>query len=164
MQENNQVPVENNVVVEQPKKKDHTVLIVVLVVVGAVFLYLGITVFSAARNVSGLLDEAKLKTFVMETQTIAQESMMEWTNYSKGTAIVYSFNNGVTCKNQIYTTLSPKINYYVKMDETGKIKQLIVNDGTYGYEYEGEDLNITSISKNDVHLLTEKNVTIPSCD
>ena len=50
------------------------------------------------------------------------------------------------------------------MDETGKIKQLIVNDGTYGYEYEGEDLNITSISKNDVHLLSEKNVTIPSCD
>ena len=164
MQENNQVPVENNVVNEQPKKKDHTVLIVVLVVVGAVFLYLGISVFSAAKNVNGVIDEARLKTFVIESQTIAQESMSEWYRTSNGTSIVYSYNNGVACKNQIYTTLSPKINYYVRIDETGKIKQLIVNDGIYGYEYEGEDLNITSISKNEVRLLTEKSVTIPSCN
>ncbi len=169
MQDNNEInnnqQVQENTTIETPKKNNHIVLIIVLIVVAAVVGFFVLIVMNAKKNVDSIFDKAKLSTFVMEVKNVYYESQTEWTTSSNGYEAVYATNNGIKCDNYLKSNnWSSNVNYYIKISSDGRMEKLIVTDGTYGYKYEGDNLEASDIIDADVKLLSESNITIPSCN
>ena len=124
------------------KKKGFT-----LVELLAVIAILAILVIIALPNVMSMFNNAKKSSFETEVKQIFKLTKSQWMsdNLTSGNEAIYSkCENG--CNNPIKSMDARKgLNYYIKVNGTGKITRLYVTDGTFQYEYSGLELKIEEI-------------------
>ena len=115
----------------------------------AVIAILAILVIIALPNVMSMFNNAKKSSFETEVKQIYKLSLSQWMsdNFTSGNEMIYSkCEDG--CENEIKSLdARNNLNYYVKVNGTGKITELYVTDGTYQYEYKGDELKPEEIKE-----------------
>lgn len=126
----------------------------------AVIAILAILVIIALPNVMGMFKTAKKNSFTTEVKKIAQTAEQQW-----------MIDSMVTTSEKVYARCSEgcgpgldlsgrtELDYYVKLNKGGKIVRLYATDGTYQYEYNGEELSVEEIDgTQEVQDLEQANV------
>ena len=124
------------------KKKGFT-----LVELLAVIAILAILVIIALPNIMSLFNKAKQSSFETEVKQVYKLAKAQWMSDSFGLngEKVYSQNsNGCTNSLKNMNTRN-NLNYFVKLNGTGKVIELYVTDGTYQYSYNGDELLLENI-------------------
>ena len=121
----------------------------------AVIAILAILVIIALPNVMSMFNNAKKSSFETEVKQIYKLSKAQWMNDSLSTSTEEIYSNCKTgCTNPLKNMDSRNdLNYFVKLSGTGKVLNLYVTDGTYQYEYNGNDLNQEEIK--DISIIAE---------
>ena len=116
------------------KKKGFT-----LVELLAVIAILAILVIIALPNVMGMFNNAKKSSFETEIKNIIKYAGTEWmtSNGLSGAAHEVEFSTAATKISSLDSRAQLK--YYVKLDSTGKVKELFVQDGTFWYAKQDSD-------------------------
>ncbi len=122
----------------------------------AVIAILAILVIVAMPNVLGMFNQAKLNTFVTETQTIMSQSSVKFVSEAlktKGKELVfYKNSNELDEAKKKYNELDMsgnEKNYFVKMNRNGEFVRVVVWDDNFCYD-SGE----TTITKENVLATT----------
>ena len=154
---------------ESESKKNIVVLIIVILAIaslcGVIYYYFS-TIKVATTEVNDMYSKAKLNSFVTEVKSIFIESESQFVideGLNSLSEVEYGRSNGVNCAKSISLSIRNELNYYIKVTSGGKTTSMIVSDGTYSFEYNGEDLNINEITSDKVKLVSESNVVIPTC-
>ena len=117
----------------------------------AVIAILAILVIIALPNVMGMFNNAKensFKTEIKEIYKTAQNQWMQDSMYSTG-EVVYSRCSGCTGKS-LDLSGRDDLEYYIKVDKSGKVSEFYATDRTFQYSYNEGDLkveDITSVQK-----------------
>ena len=123
----------------------------------AVIAILAILVIIALPNVMSMFNNAKKSSFETEVKQIFKLTKSQWMsdNLTSGNEAIYSkCENG--CNNPIKSMDARKgLNYYIKVNGTGKITKFYVTDGTFQYSYNGEELKQEDIK--DIQIIAELN-------
>ena len=151
--QNTEVPV-----AQQTEKKKLSVGAIIGIVAGVVILLVvGISFYLRYRNVSEMLDGAKLSTFVTEVHWIMDtaktgfmDEAMKPGNY--GTSI--EFNS----ENNPFAEFETSKKYKINLDRNGNITGVIVYDQNFCYSVPdefGQELDKSMVSVNDIMLHNE---------
>ena len=136
------------------KKKGFT-----LVELLAVIAILAILVIIALPNVMGMFNKAKKGAFETEVKEILKLSKTQWMSdniTSSGETEYSKCESG--CTNPLKNMDARKsMEYYVKLNSNGKVVKLYATDGTYQYEYNGEELKADDIK--DIKTVADLNKT-----
>ncbi len=113
----------------------------------AVIAILAILVIIALPNVMSLFNEAKSNSFKTELKEIAKTAEQQWMSDSmfETELKTYARVKNSNCTNQLKLSGREEINYYIKLNKSGKIIEYKASDGTYQYSYSGNGLNIEDI-------------------
>ncbi len=121
----------------------------------AVIAILAILVIIALPNVMNMFNNAKKSNFETEVKQIYKMSITQWMsdNITSSSEIIYSkCEDG--CENSLKNLdARNSLNYYVKVNNSGKVTQLYVTDGTFQYKYDGNDLKTEEIK--DIETIAE---------
>jgi len=114
----------------------------------AVIAILAILVIIALPNVMSLFNEAKSNSFKTELKEIAKTAEQQWMSDSmfETELKTYARVKNSNCTNQLKLSGREEINYYIKLNKSGKIIEYKASDGTYQYSYSGNGLNIEEIN------------------
>ncbi len=133
----------------------------------AVIAILAILVIIALPNVMGMFNQAKENSFTTEIKTVYQQAEQKWISDSM-------FNTGekvyARCKSQVCTSqldLSGRteLEYYIKINQAGKVIEYYATNGTYQYSYSGNGLNITDIKNVDqIAGMSDSNKIVITCN
>ncbi len=123
------------------KKKGFT-----LVELLAVIAILAILVIIALPNVMGMFNTAKESSFTTELKQIYKVAQQQWMSDSMFTTgeKVYTRCNGCNGE-ELNLSGRTELEYYIKIDQSGKVVEFYATDGTYQFAYEG-DLLATNIN------------------
>ena len=159
--QNTEVPV-----AQQTEKKKLSVGAIIGIVAGVVILLVvGISFYLRYRNVSEMLDGAKLSTFVTEVHWIMDtaktgfmDEAMKPGNY--GTSI--EFNS----ENNPFAEFETSKKYKINLDRNGNITGVIVYDQNFCYSVPdefGQELDKSMVSVNDIMLHNENDNLNDGC-
>ena len=113
----------------------------------AVISILAILVIIALPNVMGMFNQAKQNSFTTEIKEIykvAQQTWMSDSMFDTGDRSYARCDN--SCPNKLDLSGREELHYYIKINKAGKVVEFSATDGTYQYEYTGDDLKIEDIS------------------
>ena len=111
----------------------------------AVVAILAILVIIALPNVMGMFNKSKENTFITELKSIYRTAESQWISESMFDTQekVYSrCKSG--CTNPLNLSGREELEYYIKLDKSGKVVEFYATDGTYQFEHNG-DLLLTNI-------------------
>ncbi len=112
----------------------------------AVIAILAILVIIALPNIMSLFNEAKKNSFTTEIKMIVKTAQQQWINDSMYETEYKIYSKcGDGCKNPLKMSGRKEIDYYIKINKAGNIVKFEATDGTYQYEYVGNDLKIEDI-------------------
>ena len=112
----------------------------------AVIAILAILVIIALPNIMSMFNQARKNSFTTEIKEIYKVAQQQWISDSLFTTSdkVYS-----RCESGCNSTLDlsgrQELEYYIKIDKSGKVTNYYATDGTYQYSYNGGDLKIEDI-------------------
>jgi prepilin-type N-terminal cleavage/methylation domain-containing protein len=114
----------------------------------AVIAILAVLVIIALPNIVSLFNEAKKNSFINELKTIVQVAQNQWITDSmfNTNEKEYSRCKNNACPDNLELNGRKEIDYYIKLDKSGKIINFSATDGTYQYNYEGPGLDIEKIN------------------
>ena len=128
----------------------------------AVIAILAILVIVALPNVLSMYRDAKKNTFTNELKNIYRTAETQWMSDSMFDSSEKEYAKcSDNCPNNLKLSGGNKINYYVKLDESGKITEYYAENGTYQYSYKGPGLSIENIEQ--VSEIDENNKITISC-
>ena len=111
----------------------------------AVVAILAVIVIIALPNVMGMFNKSKENTFTTELKNIYRTAESQWISESMFDTEekVYSrCKSG--CTNPLNMSGREELEYYIKLDKSGKVVKFYATDGTYQFEHNG-DLLLTNI-------------------
>ncbi len=113
----------------------------------AVIAILAILVIIALPAVLRMYNSARKDTFKTEVRSIYKTAQNQWlqdfnTSSSERT---YANSNDNICQNKLNISGRNNLEYYIAINQSGKISKLYVTDGKYQYAYKGNGLNIDEI-------------------
>ena len=111
----------------------------------AVVAILAVIVIIALPNVMGMFNKSKENTFTTELKSIYRTAESQWISESMFDTQekVYSrCKSG--CNNSLNLSGREELEYYIKLDKSGKVVEFYATDGTYQFEHNG-DLLLTNI-------------------
>ena len=113
----------------------------------AVIAILAILVIIALPNVMGMFNEAKKNSFATEVKEIYKVAEQQWMNDSmiSTNEQVYSRCSSCTGKS-LQLTGRNELDYYIKFDKSGRVREYYATDGTYQYRYTGDGLLVQDIT------------------
>ena len=121
----------------------------------AVIAILAILVIIALPNVMGMFNTAKKNSFTTEIKEIYKQAQQQWISdsmLSTGDISYWRFNNGATKGSTstqnpggIDLTGRTQLDYFIKINKSGKVAQYYATDGSYQYYYDGSDLKVEEI-------------------
>ena len=128
----------------------------------AVIAILAILVIIALPNVMGMFNEAKKSSFTTEVKEVYKVAQQEWMMDSMTTTGDQVYTRCKTCTGKsLQLSGRSELDYYIKIDKSGKITEYYATDGTYQYKYNGGELNIESIKDiESVSSLDEDNILV----
>lgn len=174
----NTVPVENNAevnpgvqntevpVAQQTEKKKLSVGAIIGIVAGVVILLVvGISFYLRYRNVSEMLDGAKLSSFVIEVQGIMDTAKTGFMNEAMkpgnyGTSV--EFNS----ESNPFAEFKTSKKYKINLDRNGNITGVIVYDENFCYSVPdefGQELDKAMVTVNDIMLHNENDNLNDGC-
>ena len=117
------------------KKKGFT-----LVELLAVIAILAILVIIALPNVMGMFNQAKQNSFTTEVKEIFKQAEQQWISDSmlstqEVTYWRFGGDTGASVGNGIQLTGRTQLDYYIKVNKSGKIVEYYATDGSYQYVY-----------------------------
>ncbi len=117
----------------------------------AVIAILAILVIIALPNVMGMFNTAKENSFTTEVKEIYKVAEQTWINdsmFESGEKVYSRCKKG--CTNSLDLTGRSELEYYIKLNQSGKVTDYYATDGTYQYSYSNPDgLKIENIKKVD---------------
>ncbi len=125
----------------------------------AVIAILAILVIIALPNVMGMFNTAKENSFKTELKEIYKAAEQTWINdsmYNTNEQIYSRCENG--CSNSLDLSGRSNLQYCIKFDNSGKIKEYYATDGTFQYSYNGGNLKIEDI--NDIEKISGSNISL----
>ena len=116
----------------------------------AVIAILAILVIIALPNVMGMFNKSKENTFITELKSIYRTAESQWISESMFNTEekVYSrCRSG--CNNSLDLNGREELEYYIKLDKSGKVVEFYATDGTYQFKHNGNLLltNIQDVEK-----------------
>ena len=135
----------------------------------AVVAILAVIVIIALPNVMGMFNKSKENTFTTELKNIYRTAESQWISESMFNTEekVYSrCKSG--CNNLLKLSGREELEYYIKLDKTGKVVEFYATDGTYQFEHNGDLLltniqgveKISELGKNDIFEIKNNNILI----
>ena len=113
----------------------------------AVIAILAILVIIALPNVMGMFNTAKensFKTEVKEIYKVAQQTWMQDSMFKTDEKVYSRCNSG--CSNGLDLSGRSDLQYYIKLNKSGKVVEYYVTDGTFQYIFNDPDgLNVEDI-------------------
>ena len=127
------------------KKKGFT-----LVELLAVIAILAILVIIALPNVMGMFNQAKQNSFTTEAKEIFKQAEQQWISDSMLSTQEITYHRvggttGASVGNGIQLTGRTQLDYYIKVNKSGKIVNYYATDGSYQYIYIGDGLLVEEI-------------------
>ena len=127
------------------KKKGFT-----LVELLAVIAILAILVIIALPNVMGMFNQAKQNSFTTEVKEIFKQAEQQWIsdsmiNTQEITYYRIKGYTGASTGNGIQLTGRTQLDYFIKVNKSGKIVEYYATDGSYQYIYIGDGLLVEQI-------------------
>ncbi len=113
----------------------------------AVIAILAILVIIALPNVMGMFNTAKENSFKTEIKEIYKTAQQTWIQDSMfgNTEKTYSrCKSG--CSNSLDLTGRTELEYFIKINQSGKVTEYYATDGTFQYSYSDGDLKIENIT------------------
>ena len=132
----------------------------------AVIAILAILVIIALPNVMTMFNNAKKESYITEAKEIIKVAEQTWISDSMFNTKdrVYIRCEGCT-GDSLDLSGRNSIDYYIKIDKSGKIVEYYNTDGTYQYEYKGQGLKVEDIKNVDqVSEITEDKQIEISCE
>ena len=116
----------------------------------AVIAILAILVIIALPNVMGMFNQAKQNSFTTEVKEIFKQAEQQWISDSMlntDSIIYYRINGetGASIGSGIQLTGRTQLDYYIKVNKSGKIVNYYASDGSYQYIYMGDGLSVENI-------------------
>ena len=113
----------------------------------AVIAILAILVIVALPNVMKLFNRAKQNAFETEIKEVFKTAQQQWIADSmfKTEEKVYARTKSNNCTNKLDLTGRNELEYYIKLDKSGKVVAYYATDGSYQYSYSGTGLKIEDI-------------------
>ncbi len=119
----------------------------------AVIAILAILVIIALPNVMGMFRTAKKNSFETEVKNIYKVAQQQWMMDSMMETKDQVYSRCSTCTGkQLSLSGRQELDYYIKLDKSGKVVNFYATDGTYQFSYDG-DLLATQI--NDVEEIAK---------
>ena len=116
----------------------------------AVIAILAILVIIALPNVMGMFNEAKKNSFMTEVKQIYKVAQQTWISDSMMNTSNQVYSRCKTCTGKsLLLTGRQQLDYYIKLDKSGKVVQYYATDGTYQYSYNGPGLLVENITNVD---------------
>ena len=143
------------------KKKGFT-----LVELLAVIAILAILVIIALPNVMKMFRDAKENAFKTELKNIYKVAQQTWMSESMFDTNIkeYARCKSNTCPNTLDLSGRTEVEYYIKLDKSGKVVAFDATDGTYQYHYSGPELQIENINNvEDISTLGTDRIISISC-
>jgi len=126
-------------------KKENGFTLVELLAVVAI---LAILVIIALPNVMGMFNQAKENSFTTEIKEIYKVAQQQWMMDSMMSTKDQVYSRCESCNgNELQLSGRSQLNYYIKIDKAGKVKEYYANDGTYQYAYNSGDLRVEDIKE-----------------
>ncbi len=112
----------------------------------AVIAILAILVIIALPNVMGMFNDAKKNSFTTELKNIYKVAQQQWMTDSMLTTGEQTYSRCKTCTGKsLQLSGRTELDYYIKIDKSGKVVKYYATDGTYQFSYDG-DLLATQIN------------------
>ena len=106
----------------------------------AVIAILSILVIIALPNVMGMFKSAKKNSFITEIKEIYKTAESTWMSESMFNTNELSYSRCSSgCMHGLDLSGRTELEYYVKVNKSGKIVKLYATDGTFQYSYDGND-------------------------
>ncbi len=130
----------------------------------AVIAILAILVIMALPAVLNMFTQARIDTFENEVKTIYRTAQQNYL-LNGGAAVSYGSAGATGCTTPLDMTGNNKLHYSVKIDGSGKVTSLIVNNETYGYS----NTNAAGFNIEDIDVGTSATIktaaqATPSCN
>ncbi len=108
----------------------------------AVIAILAILVIIALPNIMGMFNQAKENSFLVELKEIYKLAKETWINDSLTNTQerIYARSKSEVCNNQLDLSGRQEIEYYIKINQAGNVTEYYATDGTFGFKYEGLNL------------------------
>ncbi len=111
----------------------------------AVIAILAILVIIALPNVLKMYNGAKQSTFESELKTLYTAAQDEWISVSMTDPGMKIYNKCSDCDNPLNASVRSDLDYYIKIDSSGKVVEYYATDKTHQYIYYGDDLKVDNI-------------------
>ena len=131
----------------------------------AVIAILAILVIIALPNVMGMFNEAKKSSFTTEVKEVYKQAQQTWIMDSMLSTSDQVYSRCKTCTGKsLQLSGRSELEYYIKVDKSGKVVQYYATDGTYQFSYDGDLLatqindveEIASLDKDDMLKITDR--------
>jgi prepilin-type N-terminal cleavage/methylation domain-containing protein len=142
------------------KKKGFT-----LVELLAVIAILAILVIIALPNVLGMFNDAKKSTFNTEVQSIFKQAQTDFVQDSIKSAGPQTYCTAKYCATENKLNLETTKDYYVSLDASGNVLNVVVSDASFAYGIIGsasDPIKVNDIAEDDVKGIGD--VTLPDKD
>ena len=113
----------------------------------AVIAILAILVIIALPNIMSMFNQARKNSFTTELKEIYKVAQQQWISDSlfSTNEKVYSKTQSQSCAHPLDLSGRSNLEYYIRIDKSGKVVEYHASDGSYQYSYEGNELAITDI-------------------
>ena len=112
----------------------------------AVIAILAILVIIALPNIMSMFGNARKNSFTTEIKEIYKVAQQQWISDSLFTTSDKEYSRCKSgCNNTLDLSGRQELEYYIKIDKSGKVTNYYATDGTYQYSYNGGNLKIEDI-------------------
>ena len=108
----------------------------------AVIAILAILVFIVLPNIIKMFNDSKENAFLVEVKEIYKTAKQTWINESliEVKERIYSRTTNQTCPHELALSGRKNIDYFIRIDNAGKVVEYYATDSTYGFKYVGSGL------------------------
>lgn len=128
----------------------------------AVIAILAILVIIALPNVLGMFNDAKKSTFNTEVQSIFKQAQTDFVQDSIKSAGPQTYCTAKYCNTENKLNLETTKDYYVNLDASGNVLNVVVSDASFAYGIKGTAIKVNDIDENDVKGIGD--VTLPNAE
>ena len=113
----------------------------------AVIAILAILVIIALPNVMGMFNEAKKNSFTTELKEVYKVAQQTWITDSMMNTNVQEYSRCKTCVGKSLSLSGrQELDYFIKLDKSGRVVEYYATDGTYQFQYDGPGLLVETIN------------------
>lgn len=105
-------------------------------------------------------------TFIVDSKTIIENAKTQWRFEAKGfnRSITFAKRYGVECTKHLTEAIPDGTNYYITINDKGKVTEYYVSNDKYQYEFKGDYLtDLKDIDRNATAIKDTNKVIIPEC-